>query len=126
MGYELTSTKVTTSFALEDSDAILEKLRAMASDEKWSNYGWRDDVANAKSLDEIAYAFGITLNFVGEDGQVRLAPEFNDVYRSMCFDDMAQVVAPYMSNGVIEGVSGFGKWQCVFKDGKVLICENYS
>lgn len=94
--YELK--EATTLINKKDFSKVLEDIKNEVRKKEWKCYGWRDDVLNAETLEDIARIFNIKLTYEG-NGFYR--PVVNNVYVSYFFKDLIKIVAPYMTDGKI-------------------------
>ena len=91
-------TEATTTINKSDFNEVLAKIKYAASADKWTQYGWRNDVLQAKTLIDVMNIFNIELSG-DENGNYR--PIINNVYLSSFFDDLVHIIAPYMTDGKI-------------------------
>ena len=117
MSSYLTALKTTTHFMEKDAPDILRRIKKAA--DKFcgtSVYGWKPQIDKAETLEDIGDALNIQVYYT--EG-TSIVPILNGTYHSAFLVDLAKAVAPYMSNGYIEGYdSDTGKFRCVFKNGE--------
>ena len=121
MGFYITSIgESTTGYKEADADKIFQAIESAAWDEKWDHYGWANKVRGAFNLDDIFNkAFGIKMR--KEDDVTYL--EFEEVYESDFFDSMFDIMAPYMTSGVMYLDKEYTEVALTFEEGKVV--EHY-
>ena len=85
---------------------------------EWNCYGWHDSVLEAKSLLQLLECFGIELKH--EYGNY-YAPVIKNVYVSMFFAKLIEIVAPYMTKGKIVADDEYSIVTIKFKEGRYSI-----
>ena len=88
--------EATTFINKKDFDEALMKIKEAVNTDRWSGYGWKHHVLNAKTLEDVATTFGIQLIDEGDDNY---RPVIQNVYVSQFFDYLINIIAPYMTNG---------------------------
>lgn len=115
MGHYAYETKDATTFIDMSGFELVEDIKNAVRMEKWNCYGWRNDVLKAETVEEIANVFNIKL-VDEEDGYCR--PVIDCVYVSHFFSDLIKIVAPYMTDGVIEVDDEYNIVTITFENGK--------
>lgn len=115
--YELK--EATTTINKENFNEVLSKIKEEVGTDRWSCYGWRQDVLEAETLEDVAKVFNIQLVDEGDDNY---RPYINDVYVSNFFKYLINIVAPYMTDGEIQVDDEYDTVTIKFEDGKEMMC----
>ena len=122
MGHYLTTTKSTSSFPSQYCKAVVDAIKIVCKRDEYNHCAWQQDVLNSTTIYQIAEIFGIDLHSeIGTDLNQRIYFSFNEVYASCAFPSIAKAIAPFMSDGITEGISEYGNWKVEFKDKQVTI-----
>lgn len=108
--------EATTLINKDCFNEVLSKIKEVVSKDKWRGYGWRSDVLNAQTLEDVAREFNIQLT---EEGDGYYRPVIDSVYVSIFFDELIHIVTPYMTDGEIKVDNEYGIVTFVFEDGTV-------
>ena len=93
------------------------KIRGACQTEEWVGYGWRDDLLDAYDLFDVGNIFNIGFEPVYGN---YYRPVIKDVYVSRFFDTMIKVVAPYMTNGIMEIDDEYGTHIIEYLNGELI------
>lgn len=97
---------------------VVERIKDAARTEKWCGYGWRNELLDATTIEEVAEIFGIELV---DEGEGYYRPFIDEVYVSHFFETMIDIVAPYMTDGVIKVDDEYNIVTIVFENGKANV-----
>ena len=96
----------------------IKQVQDVVRTEKWCGYGWRDELLEAKNAYDVAKVFGIQLI---DEGVGFYRPVINDVYVSSFFKELINIVAPYMTDGIIKVDDEYNIVTIQFEDGKATV-----
>lgn len=96
----------------------VKQIQDAARTEKWCGYGWRNDLFEAKNAYDVAKIFGIELC---DEGVGFYRPVIENTYVSNFFETMIEVVAPYMTDGIIKVDDEYNIVTIKFEDGKATV-----
>ena len=116
--YELKET--TTTINKANFDEILAKIKEEVMLHLWWNYGWRENVLKAETLEDVTKEFGIELI---DEGNGNYRPYINGIYVSNFFKYLVDIVAPYMTDGEIQVDDEYSKVTVIFENGKAQILK---
>ena len=120
MGSYMTSISTTTRFHAADADKIKIRIQAVASGYP-SNYGWRETVLNAATLQEIAEEFGVMLHPTDYPERC-IIPILKETYRSSLFRDILPHISEFFDNGHIDMIDSDGRhYRVTFRNGKAKV-----
>ena len=112
--------KVTAFIHEENFDKVLNDIKNTVATKRWLGFGWRENVLNARTLEDFTNEFAIKLV---DEGNGYFRPVIKNVYVSTFFEDLIYIIAPYMTNGEIVVDDEYNNVTITFDDGKVRVAR---
>lgn len=108
--------EATTTINKKDFENVLSKIKKEVATDKWVHYGWRNNMLNAETLEDVASEFNIQL---ADEGNGNYRPVINNVYVSNFFPKLIEIVAPFMTDGELVIDNEYNIVTIAFKNGQV-------
>ena len=110
--------KATCYMHIDDMEEVLGEIWETVK--TWNHYGWQSNVLEALTLPEALREFDIGIEHVYGN---YYRPIFDETYCSAFFRELADIVAPYMTNGQIVVDNEYGIMTVGFEDGELVEWE---